>query len=261
MTRLLLLLAWLLPALAVADEAPRWMRSVSVISVDQPEGESREEWLARALDRAGALQGCADQLPESPGTAEELKLVLSVGLWEDGSVRDLSGSGDEVPDEARRCIDEAANAFRFPEAADRSDDRTVPVSVRGGWQRARVVRLEGSDEVRRKVLEVPEPTIDGHIDASFLVAQIERISGPVARCVSKRRKKVPDMGNRMDVRIRLSRDPEDYTVRVDSMVVVQSNLGDEAAEVCVMKQLKKVEWPRPAGRGKAQIVWPFVFAD
>ncbi len=263
--RLLLLLAWLLPAITpaigLAEEPTRWMRSVSVIAVDQPEGESREEWLARALDRARNLQTCAELLPESPETAEELKLVLAVGLWEDGSVRELSGSGDELPGPARQCIHEAANAFRFPEAADRSDDRTVLVTVRLRWQRARLELLQVSDEVRRAVLEVPEPTIDGHIDAHALVVGIGSVQDAIARCVSKRRRKVPDMGDRMDVRIRLSRDPEDWTVRVDSMVVVESNLGDEAAEVCVMKQLNKVQWPRPNGQGKAQIVWPFVFAD
>jgi hypothetical protein len=259
--RLLLMVAWLLPAIAVADEAPRWMRTISVMAVDAPEGESREDWLAAGFNGARDVQACSELLPEVPEAAEELQLILSIGLWEDGRVRDLSVSGDDVAPGARQCVEDVARRLRFPEAPDRSDERTVPITVRVRWTRARLELLAVSDEVRSAVLDVPEPTIEGHIDAYSLVAQIGSIQDALARCVSKRRKKVPDMGNRMDVRIRLSRDPEDWTVRVDSMVVVQSDLGDEAAEVCVLRQLKKVEWPPPNVGGHAQIVWPFVFAD
>lgn len=261
MTRCLLLLACLLPAVVQADEPPRWMRSVAVIAVDQPAGESGEEWVARALDEAAALQACADQVPEGPVGSEERLVTLEVGLWEDGRVRDLvSAGGDDLPAALLQCVDGVARAMRFPVAKDRSDERSIGVTVRIRWQRARLDLLAVSDDVRRAVLDVPEPTIEGHFDINMLLAELERLSRPIARCVSRRRAKVADMGTRMDVKVRLSRDPETYAAQVDSMVVVDSDLGDEDAEVCVMKQLQRVDWPPPHGMSTGVIIWPFVFA-
>ena len=57
----------------------------------------------------------------------------------------------------------------------------------------------------------------------------------------------------------LSRDPADWSTRVDSLVVVDSTLGDEDAEVCVIRVLQRVRWPAPQGGMTARIVWPFVF--
>ena len=255
-----LLTLLLLSPLAHADE-PRWMRSIAVVDVTAPGGdEARDAWLSAALNGAGALQACADQLPAAPDGASEQTTAIRVAVWDDGRVQDVSGL-DALPRSARICVDEVTRGLRFPEDPERSDDRVVELRVRTRWQEARLDLLEVSDEVRRAVLDVPEPTIEGHVDVVGIAAELDRLSRPIARCVSKRRKKVEGMGTRMDVQIRLSRDPSNWSVRVDSIVVVESDIGDEDAEVCVIKQLQKVHWPRPRVGQHARILWPLVFPE
>ena len=259
MRLLLLALTLLLAVPAAAEDAPTWMRSVRVTAVTPPDGAEADAFLDSALNRTGDLQRCSEQLPDAPADAEELLSTVTVGLWEDGTVSAVSLGEAELPRSARQCIEDVVETMRFPEDPARSDARSLVLTVRTRWTPARLELLTVSDEVRKAILEVPEPTIEGHVDIHYIAAQLDRLRGPLARCVSKRRKKVPDMGDRMDVQIRLSR-TTDWKVHVDSIVVVESNLGDEDAEVCVVKLLKKVAWPAPRGRDHARIVWPFVFA-
>ena len=39
-----------------------------------------------------------------------------------------------------------------------------------------------------------------------------------------------------------------------------SLLGDEEAEVCIVRELERLSWPRPQTK-VAQVTWPFLFLD
>ncbi len=257
--RLTLALACCMPAASSADEAPPWMRTVSVTAVQPPPGGSPTVWTAVALDSSAALQACSELLAAAPSASEEVQVPLVLGLWEDGRVREVSGPQEELQG-ARQCVLDVADALRFPADAGRSDERSVGLTIRLRWARARLEFLALTEEQKRILREVPDPTIEGNVDINAILAGLGGVEAAMARCVSRRRRKVPDMGSRMDVLVRLSRDPDTWAVHVDAMVVIDSDLGDEQAEVCVMKQLGKVAWPPPYGSGRAQIIWPFVFA-
>ena len=257
--RLILLLALLVAGPAAADEAP-WMRTVAVIDVTPPDGQEPADWLAHALNRAGDLQACSELLPAAPvGDAEEITGPVRLQIWDDGTVQSVDLSGAAVPSAAAECVAAVAHSMQFPEDLARSDERALTLSVRLRWRRARLDLLTRGAGERSAVVDVPEPTVEGFVDLVAIVAELARLEAPLVRCVSRRRRKVPDMGDRLDVQIRLSRDPADWSTRVDSLVVVDSTLGDEDAEVCVIRVLQRVRWPAPQGGMTARIVWPFVF--
>ena len=40
--------------------------------------------------------------------------------------------------------------------------------------------------------------------------------------------------------------------------MLESDLGDEKAEVCIVRELERLTWPRP-GTKSALVTWPFLF--
>lgn len=206
---------------------------------------------------------CAEFLPDAPLT-DPPDARMGLTLWEEGAVRSVREL-NEVPgpmERSQRCLVEVLQAIDFPDDPMMSDDRRLEVSFRPHWTAARLDLVAISDEQKART-NVADPTVEGIVDLVSIKARIDSIAPRLGRCMRSARKRNPELGHQLTVRLRLAKDLENPTAAdalVEGLSVVESELGDEDAEVCIIRELERLAWPKPVTR-TARVEWPFLFAE
>ena len=236
------------------------MRSLRLDSV-HTEARPKEQLRSSLIAAEPRFRPCSEFMPEAP-VGEELLLRYGMTLWEEGTVRSvrLVEPGPEGMEHATKCLMDALQSLRFPSDPGLSDDRRLTVDFQARWVKARLDLFVVSDEVREK-LDVPDPTVEGRVDLISIGARIDSVAPRLSRCVRMARKRNSEMGRRLTVRLRLAQDRDDpgrTEASLEQLSVVDSDLGDEDAEVCIIRELERLSWPRPFTR-VARVEWPFLF--
>lgn len=263
MRAFLLLLITLLPVAALADDDPvMWMKSLRLDTIET-EAQPGEQLRATLISSEPRFRPCSEFLPANP-PQKQPTVRIALTLWEEGAVRSVR-TLDEVPgplDRASRCLTEVVQALHFVDDPAFSDDRRIEVSFRPRWTQARLELVAATDEERARV-DVPDPSMVGRVDLISISARISSIQPRLTRCMRAARKRNPDLGNRVTVRLRLAQnrdDPKASEAWLEALTVVESWLGDEEAEVCIVRELERLSWPRPQTK-VAQVTWPLLFLD
>lgn len=238
---------------------------VRTLRLDTVETTARptEELTAALIAAEPRFRPCAEFLPDGPlepAPAVRMRIVL----WEGGEVRSLRLLSEEVEPMRRstRCLTDAVQALRFPPDPSLSDDRRIEVSFQSRWTRPDLGIFDVPDEVKA-ALDVPDPEVRGRVDLVSIKARIDSIVPRLSRCIRAARKRTPDLGQRITVLLRLSQDREDplrSEAWVDALRVTDSDLGDTEAEVCIIRELERLSWPRPMSQ-TAEVTWPFLFEE
>ena len=241
---------------------PMWMRSLRLDGV-RTEARPEEQLRSSLIAAEPRFRPCSEFMPEAPAS-EELLVRYGMTLWEEGTVRSvrLIEPGPEGLERATKCLMDALQSVRFPADPGLSDDRRLKVDFRARWVEARLDLIVVSEEVRVK-LDVPDPTVEGQVDLISIGARIDSIAPRLSRCLRVARKRNPEMGRRLTVRLRLAQDrehPGRSEASLEQISVVDSDLGDEDAEVCIIRELERLSWPRPFTR-VARVEWPFLFEE
>ncbi len=264
MRALLLLLSTLVPLGAIAEDEPAmWMKSLRLVSIEteaQPDIGLR----ATLISSEPRFRPCSEFLPSSPPQEKPVGVRIALAIWEEGAVRSVR-TLDDVPgplDRAARCLTEVVQTLHFDDDPAFSDDRRIELVFEPRWSQARLDLVATTDKQRAR-LDVPDPSIIGHVDLVSISARINSIQPRLTRCMRAARKRNPDLGNRVTVRLRLAQnrdDPEAPEAWLEALTVTESLLGDEEAEVCIVRELERLSWPRPQTK-VAQVTWPFLFLD
>ena len=267
----------LLPALAASGSEPdatdprplvgepgeqqvMWMRALrldDITTTAEPDLQLR----GTLISAEPRFRTCAEYLPEEP-PEQTPPTRIGLVLWEEGAVRGVRVL-DEVPgplDRASRCLVEALQELRFPDDPAMTDDRRLELAFQARWDAANIKLVQITDEQRART-DVDDPSVEGRVDLVSISARIESIRPRLARCVRTARKRNPDLGTRITVRLRLAQNreqPEAPDAWLEGLSVLESDLGDEKAEVCIVRELERLTWPRP-GTKSALVTWPFLF--
>ncbi len=239
-----------------------WMRSLRLDDV-RTEARPEEQLRSSLIAAEPRFRLCSEFMPEAPAS-QDILFRYGMTLWEEGAVRSvrLVEPGPEELERATKCLTDALQSIRFPADPGLSDDRRLEVDFRARWVEARLDLVVVSEAVRTR-LDVPDPRVEGRVDLISIGARIDSIAPRLSRCMRVARKRNPEMGRRLTVRLRLAQDREEPgrpEASLEQLSVVDSDLGDEDAEVCIIRELERLSWPRPITR-VARVEWPFLFAE
>lgn len=260
---LVLLASLLLPTVGDGEEFP-WLRELVLSSGRMDDRAATGLELQPLFEANGGLHTCAEELPPAPVEGSELPapgeavqgeaLPVTVLLWDHGQVRSV-----EAPDGAvGECLETLITGLSFPAG---EGERSLALSFQGAWRRPDLSVLE-LDDRQKALLDSPEPAVEGQVDLIRVAAEIASRSARLKRCYRAGRRR-GGVGRSVTLRIRLrrrppgSREPGGVLVNVS---VLESELGDETAEVCIVRVFDDMEYPNPWTE-TAEIVWPMVFEE
>jgi len=223
----------------------------------------KTELTATLIAAEPAFRPCADLLPEQPVRPAPTPR-LRVELWEGGEVRSVALVTKEPASAAAaaKCLADAVETLTFPPDPTGSDERSLDVAFASRWTRPDLGVFEVSDEVIAK-MDVPDPEVRGRIDLIAIKANIDSATPRLLKCIRAARKRTPNLGQRVTVLLRLAQnrdDPMEPEATLEAMRVVDSDLGDVDAEVCIVRELEKLRWARPFSP-TAEVTWPFLFEE
>lgn len=233
------------------------MRLEVITTEAQPDAEVKGTLIA-AEPR---YRPCAEYLPPLPPERQP-PVRIALALWEEGGVRAVRVL-DEVPgplDRATRCLTDVLQGLRFPGDPGLSDERRVEATFQARWDAAKLGLVAVSQEQLDR-MDVADPTVEGRVDLVSISARIDSIRPRLTRCIRLARRRSPEAGRRITVRLRLAQnreEPDAPEAWLEGLSVVESDLGDEQAEVCVVRELERLSWPRP-WTSVAFVTWPFLF--
>lgn|GEM_PF-5446959 len=261
---LLLTVTLSLPLLAHGGdgEPVMWMRALRLETIST-EAKPDDGLRATLISAEPQFRPCAEFLPAAP-PAVQAPVSVGVSLWEEGGVRSVRVLSEITApfDRAARCLTEALQGLDFPDDPVLSDDRRLELSFVAHWTAARL-DLVAVTEADRARADVEDPTVEGRVDLVSISARINSIQPRLARCMRAARKRNPELGHRVAVRLRLAQnreDPQAPEAWLEALSIVESDLGDEEAEVCLVRELERLSWPRPLTR-VAAVTWPFLFQE
>lgn len=109
--------------------------------------------------------------------------------------------------------------------------------------------------IRCKVTRAPAPPPggEGELEASAVIAAINRRMGAITRCYERRLMSNPSLGGRINFGWTITPSGSVSGLRVRS-----SSLGDTQVASCVAGVLRGIRFPQPRG-GSVQISYPFIF--
>lgn len=260
---LVLLASLLLPTIGGGEEFP-WLRELVLTTGRMNDRDATGLELRPLFEANGGLHTCAEVLAAAPSEGSERPdpgeavqgeaLPVTVQLWDHGQVRAV-----EVPDgPVGACLATLITSLSFPAG---EGERTLALTFQTAWRRPDLSVLV-LDDRQKALMDVPEPAIEGHVDLIHVAAEIASRNARLKRCYRGGRRR-GGAGRSVTLRIRLrrrlpgSREPGGELVNVS---VLESDLGDEKAEVCIVRVFDDMEYPNPWTE-TAEIVWPMVFEE
>ena len=113
------------------------------------------------------------------------------------------------------------------------------------------------EPAKAKTKIVPgKPVVKGSLDKEIIRRVVRQHRNEIRYCYEKQLQKKPDLAGKVVVKFVVS-----ATGKVQSAVVAETTLKDEAVEGCVTKRVRRWTFPEPKGGGIVVVKYPFLFSS
>jgi hypothetical protein len=229
--------AGILAVSTLASTGKKWKGVVELKAAAAGQANDAQAIHAQLAEKYQAtLFACQDADPAYAG-----KLSLKLTVQQDGRVSEAKVTTTGVSKAVVKCLEKAAKAFTFDPLDSTSVVYEAGLSFAGGGK----TRTAAGSEV--EVDAALEPTRKGPIDAEAAAAVIRGGHAGLVKCAKKHKP-----SGVVNIRIAVNADGSIKDVKVKT-----SELGDEAAEACVVAVFKPMKFAK--ADAESVIVYPIGF--
>ena len=131
-----------------------------------------------------------------------------------------------------------------------------PVSMGPGQRKSgrdAVTRL-GPKSMRQPEVILQPASVSGPLPMSVIARIMRRNQNGFRYCYEKRLNQAPELAGKVRLEFFIGTDGKVAAARVD-----QSTMGDDAVESCLVKRLKRIQFPKRGDAGTVLVRYPFLF--